>query len=55
MEDIIACCTQGPGAYDVAVDEFGAVAAALSIAERLESRRGAGSSAPVSSGSCQTG
>src|SRR5579875_2086812 len=36
MEDIIARCTQGPGAYDAVVYEFGAVAAVLSIAERLE-------------------
>ncbi|MGC8488357.1 MAG: IS1634 family transposase [Clostridia bacterium] len=36
MEDIIARCTQGPGAYDAVVYEFGAIAAVLSIAERLE-------------------
>ena len=35
MDDIIARCLQGPGAYDVVVYEFGAVAAVLSIAERL--------------------
>jgi len=35
MEDIIARCTQGPAAYDVVVYEFGAIAAVLSIAERL--------------------
>ena len=35
MEDIIARCLQGPGAYDVVVYDFGAIAAVLSIAERL--------------------
>ena len=35
MDDIIARCLQGPGAYDVIVYEFGAVAAVLSIAQRL--------------------
>ena len=35
MEDIIARCLDGPGAYDVVVYEFGAIAAVLSIAERL--------------------
>lgn len=35
MEDIIARCLQGPGAYDVVVYEFGAIAAVLSIAQRL--------------------
>jgi transposase len=36
MEDIIARCTQGPAAYDVLVYEFGAVAAVLAIAQRLQ-------------------
>ncbi len=36
MEDIIARCTQGPGAYDVVVYEFGAIAAVLAIAQRLD-------------------
>lgn len=35
MDDIIARCLQGPGAFDVVVYEFGAIAAVLSIAERL--------------------
>ena len=35
MDDIIARCLQGPDAYDVDVYEFGAIAAVLSIAERL--------------------
>ena len=35
-EDVIARCTQGPGAYDAVVYEFGAVAAVLAIAERLQ-------------------
>ena len=36
MEDIIARCTQGPSAYDVVVYEFGAIAALLAIAKRLD-------------------
>jgi transposase len=36
MEDIIARCTQGPAAYDVVVYEFGAIAAVLAMAERLD-------------------
>ncbi len=35
MDDIIARCLQGPGAYDVVAYEFGAVAAVLAIAQRL--------------------
>jgi transposase len=35
-EDVIARCTEGPGAYDAVVYEFGAVAAVLAIAERLQ-------------------
>jgi transposase len=35
MEDIIARCLLGPAAYDVVVYDFGAVAAVLSIAQRL--------------------
>ncbi len=35
MEDVVARCLQGPGAYDVVVYDFGAVAAVLAIAERL--------------------
>ena len=35
-EDIIARCTQGPGAYDAEVYEFGAIAAVLAIADRLQ-------------------
>jgi len=35
MDDIIARCLQGPGAYDVVVNEFGAVAAMVFIAQRI--------------------
>ena len=35
-EDIVARCTQGPAAYDAVVYEFGAVAAVLAIADRLQ-------------------
>jgi transposase len=35
LEDIIARCTEGPAAFDVEVYEFGAIAALLTIADRL--------------------
>ena len=35
MEDVVARCLEGPGAYDVVVYDFGAIAAVLSMAERL--------------------
>ncbi len=36
MEDIIARCTQGPSAFEPVVEEFGAVAALMAIAQRLD-------------------
>jgi len=36
MDDIIARCTQGPAAFEPVVYDFGSVAAALSIAQRLD-------------------